>query len=196
LKTNPGAAIIADVKSSDNFFADVTKHGGRSIMWKTGHALIKSKLWEEKALLAGEMSGHFFFNDRYFGFDDGIYSAGRLAEIVSKLDRPISEELADLPQTFSTPEIRVDCPDDVKFGLVDKVKSTFKKRGNETFDLDGVRVRFSDGWGLVRASNTQPTLVLRFEANSAAGLQKIDHDVRQVLQEEGGFTFDENSSGH
>lgn len=196
LKTNPGAAIIADVKSSDNFFADVIKNGGRSIMWKTGHALIKSKLWEEKAVLAGEMSGHFFFNDRYFGFDDGIYSAGRLAEIVSKLDKPLSEELADLPKTYSTPEIRVDCPDEIKFGLVEKVKSAFKKRGNETFDLDGVRVRFADGWGLVRASNTQPTLVLRFEANSEAGLKKIDSDVRQILLDEGGFTFDENSGGH
>ncbi|MBI5058686.1 phosphomannomutase/phosphoglucomutase [candidate division KSB1 bacterium] len=196
LRHHPGAAIIADVKSSDNFFADVQRHGGRPIMWKTGHALIKSKLWEESAVLAGEMSGHFFFNDRYFGFDDGIYSACRLAEIVSQLDKPLHEELADLPRTYSTPEIRVDCPDDVKFGLVEKVKSTFKRKGHETFDLDGVRVRFSDGWGLVRASNTQPTLVLRFEANSEAGLQQIDHDIRDVLANEGGFTFDEKSGGH
>ncbi len=196
LKKHPGAAIIADVKSSDNFFADVGKHGGRAIMWKTGHALIKSKLWEEKAVLAGEMSGHFFFADRYFGFDDGIYSAGRLAEIVSQLDRPLSEELADLPKTYSTPEIRVDCPDDVKFDLVEKVKHAFKQQGLETFDLDGVRVRFSDGWGLVRASNTQPTLVMRFEANSERGLKHIDGAVRDVLRKEGGFEFDETSGGH
>ncbi len=196
LKKHPGAAIIADVKSSDNFFADVKKHGGRPIMWKTGHALIKSKLWEENAVLAGEMSGHFFFADRYFGFDDGIYSAGRLAEIVSQLDKPISEELADLPRTYSTPEIRVDCPDDVKFDLVEKVKSAFKKKGLETFDLDGVRVRFPDGWGLVRASNTQPTLVLRFEANSEAGLAAIDTDVRAVLKKEGGFEFGDGSGTH
>ncbi|MCX6600950.1 MAG: phosphomannomutase/phosphoglucomutase [bacterium] len=194
LKEHPGAAIIADVKSSDNFFADVTKHGGRAIMWKTGHALIKNKLWSEKAVLAGEMSGHFFFADRYFGFDDGIYAACRLAEIISRLDHPLHEELADLPPAFNTPEIRVDCPDDVKFGLVEKVKNTFKKKGYETFDLDGVRVRFPDGWGLARASNTQPTLVLRFEANSPEALAHIETEFREALAQEG-FTL-KPSAGH
>jgi phosphomannomutase/phosphoglucomutase len=188
LKSNPGAAIIADVKCSENFFDDVRKHGGRPIMWKTGHALIKQKLWEEKALLAGEMSGHLFFADRYFGYDDGIYAAGRLAELVSRLDHPLHEELADLPPVFNTPEIRVDCPDEVKFDLVEKVKTEFKKMGLETFDLDGVRVKFNGGWGLVRASNTQPTLVMRFEAHSEAGLEKIEQQVRDVLAKEG-FTF-------
>jgi phosphomannomutase/phosphoglucomutase len=185
LRLHPGAAVIADVKCSENFFADVRRHGGKPIMWKTGHALIKNKLWAEEAVLAGEMSGHFFFADRYFGFDDGIYSACRLVEIVSRLDHPLHEELADLPPAFNTPEIRVDCPDDVKFDLVEKVKAEFKKKGLETIDLDGVRVKFSDGWGLVRASNTQPTLVLRFESSSPEGLARIDGEFREVLGKEG-----------
>jgi phosphomannomutase / phosphoglucomutase len=185
LRQNPGAAVIADVKCSQNFFDDVKKQGGRPIMWKTGHALIKNKLWAETALLAGEMSGHFFFADRYFGFDDGIYSAGRLVEIVTRLDHTLPEELADLPPAFNTPEIRVDCPDEVKFGLVEKVKAEFKKKGLETIDLDGVRVKWPDGWGLVRASNTQPTLVLRFEANSKEGLERIEGEFKTLLANEG-----------
>jgi phosphomannomutase / phosphoglucomutase len=188
LKDHPGGAIIADVKSSDVFFDDVRKHGGNAIMWKTGHALIKNKLWTEKAVLAGEMSGHFFFADRYFGFDDGIYAAGRLTEIVSRLETPLSQVLADLPKTYSTPEIRVDCPDDFKFKLVDKVKAEFKKKGAETIDLDGVRVKFSDGWGLVRASNTQPTLVLRFEATAPEALTRIENEFKGILSNEG-FTL-------
>ncbi len=187
LKNHPGATIIADVKCSENFFADVKKHGGNPLMWKTGHAHIKNKLWAETALLAGEMSGHLFFADRYFGFDDGIYAAGRLVEIVSRLDHPLDEELSDLPPAFNTPEIRVDCPDEVKFDLVDKVKASFKKKGYETIDLDGVRVKFDNGWGLARASNTQPTLVLRFEASSPEGLKKIENEFREVLDQEGGF---------
>ncbi|RPH92743.1 phosphomannomutase/phosphoglucomutase [candidate division KSB1 bacterium] len=194
VREHPGATVIADVKSSDHFFADVKKHGGNPIMWKTGHALIKNKLWTEKALLAGEMSGHFFFADRYFGFDDGIYAAGRLVEIVSRLGHTLSEELSDLPKAFNTPEIRVDCPDDVKFGLVDKVKAEFKKKGYETVDIDGVRVRFKDGWGLARASNTQPTLVLRFEANSPEGLSRIEDEFKDVLGNEG-FTL-KTAAGH
>jgi phosphomannomutase/phosphoglucomutase len=188
LRQHPGATVIADVKCSQNFFDDVRKHGGNPVMWKTGHALIKNKLWAEEALLAGEMSGHFFFADRYFGFDDGIYAACRLVEIIGRLDHTLSEELSDLPPTFSTPEIRVDCPDDVKFALVDKVKAEFKKKGAETIDLDGVRVKFPDGWGLVRASNTQPTLVLRFEAKSQQALERIISEFRDLLAKEG-FTL-------
>jgi phosphomannomutase / phosphoglucomutase len=194
LPQHPGTTVIADVKCSENFFADVKKHGGQPLMWMTGHAHIKNKLWTEKALLAGEMSGHFFFADRYFGFDDGIYAAGRLAEIVSRLPHPLDEELADLPPTFSTPEIRVDCPDDVKFQLVDKVKAVFKSRGYQTIDLDGVRVKFQNGWGLVRASNTQPTLVLRFEAASQAAMVQIEGEVKEVLAAEG-FAL-QPSGGH
>ena len=189
LKKNPGATVIADVKCSENFFSDVKKHGGNPLMWMTGHALIKNKLWAEKALLAGEMSGHLFFADRFFGFDDGIYAAGRLVEIVSQLPHSLAEELADLPPAFNTPEIRVDCPDDFKFKLVDKVKAAFKAQGLETIDLDGVRVKFDNGWGLVRASNTQPTLVMRFEARSPEKLEEIEQKVRKVLMQEGGFTF-------
>jgi phosphomannomutase/phosphoglucomutase len=189
LKKSPGATVIADVKCSENFFDDVRKRGGNPIMWKTGHALIKNKLWTEKALLAGEMSGHLFFADRYFGFDDGIYAAGRLVEIISQLPHTIAEELADLPPAFNTPEIRVDCPDEIKFSLVDKVKAAFKKEGLETIDLDGVRVKFDGGWGLVRASNTQPTLVMRFEARSPEKLAEIEKNVRAVLAKEGGFEF-------
>ena len=185
LRDNPGAVVIADVKCSQNFFDDVRKHGGNAIMWRTGHALIKNKLWAEEAVLAGEMSGHFFFADRYFGYDDGIYAACRLVEIVSRLGHTLAEELADLPPTFSTPEIRVDCPDEVKFALVDKVKAEFKKAGAETIDLDGVRVKFPDGWGLVRASNTQPTLVLRFEAKSPEALSRIQSEFRTLLGKEG-----------
>jgi phosphomannomutase / phosphoglucomutase len=195
LREKPGATIIADVKCSENFFADVRKHGGKALMWKTGHANIKNKLWEEHSPLAGEMSGHFFFADRYFGYDDGIYAACRLLEIASRLRHPLSAELADLPKTFSTPEIRVDCPDDVKFKLVDKVKAKFKQKGYETIDLDGVRVKFEDGWGLVRASNTQPTLVLRFEANSADGLKHIETEFRELLANEG-FTLNTVAAVH
>ncbi|MBU1920808.1 phosphomannomutase/phosphoglucomutase, partial [bacterium] len=195
LKEHPGATIIGDVKCSDNFYDDVRKHGGNAVMWKTGHALIKNKMWEAKAQLAGEMSGHFFFADRYFGFDDGIYSAGRLLEIVSRLDHGLDVELSDLPKTFNTPEIRVDCPDEVKFDVVDKVKTSFKERGLETIDLDGVRIRFKEGWGLVRASNTQPTLVLRFEANSKSGLDEIAEDVSKVLAK-AGFKLDMSSVSH
>lgn len=188
LQQHPGAAIIADVKSSDNVFADVKARGGRPIMWKTGHALIKRKLWDEKALFAGEMSGHLFFADRYFGYDDGIYASGRLIEVVAELGHSIEEELSDVPVTFSTPEIRVDCPDERKFEVVQKVRDAFRKKRLPIFDLDGVRVTYPGGWGLVRASNTQPVLVLRFEADSPERLAQIRKDVEEVLAEAGGFT--------
>lgn len=189
LKKNPGAAIIADVKSSDNLFADVKAHGGRPIMWKTGHALIKRKLWEEKALFAGEMSGHLFFADRYFGYDDGIYASGRLVELVAELGHSIEEELADVPPTSTTPEIRVDCPDERKFEVVRRTRDALRRKGLPIFDLDGVRVTFPGGWGLVRASNTQPVLVLRFEADSPERLSQIRKEVENTLAEAGGFSL-------
>jgi phosphomannomutase/phosphoglucomutase len=189
LKKNPGAAIIADVKSSDNLFADVKAKGGRPIMWKTGHALIKRKLWEEGALFAGEMSGHLFFADRYFGYDDGIYASGRLVELVAELGHSVEEELADVPKTFSTPEIRVDCPDERKFEVVRKTRDAFRKMRLPIFDLDGVRVTFPGGWGLVRASNTQPVLVLRFEADSPERLAHIRGEVQKVLADAAGFSL-------
>jgi phosphomannomutase/phosphoglucomutase len=149
-------------------------------MWKAGHSLIKSKMKEEKALLGGEMSGHIFFADRYFGYDDAIYASCRLLEILSQSEKSIPELLSDVPKTFTTPEIRVDCPDDQKFGLVDLVRESFRKE-YPIVDVDGVRVLFPDGWGLVRASNTQPALVLRFEARSAERLAEIQALVEKRL---------------
>ncbi|MBI3809920.1 MAG: phosphomannomutase/phosphoglucomutase, partial [Nitrospirae bacterium] len=181
LKNQPGATIISEVKASQVFYDDVVKHGGRSIMWKAGHSLIKAKMKEEKAALAGEMSGHMFFADRYFGYDDAVYASCRLIEILAKTGRPLSTLLADLPPTVSTPEIRVDCPDDVKFQVVEEAKKQLA-REHKIIDIDGVRVLFPEGWGLIRASNTQPALVLRFEATSEAALQKIREVVESQIK--------------
>ena len=172
LAENPGAAIVGEVKCSKTLYDDIAARGGRGIMWKAGHSLIKAKMKEEGALLAGEMSGHIFFAHRWFGFDDGIYSSGRLLELVSRTDRPVSTLLSDVPKTFSTPEIRYDCPEAVKFELVRRAQAWFAAR-HEAVTVDGVRVIFPDGWGLVRASNTQPLLVLRFEARTPERLAEI-----------------------
>jgi phosphomannomutase/phosphoglucomutase len=165
-------------------YEDVARHGGRPLMWKTGHSLIKQKLQEENAALAGEMSGHMFFNDRYFGFDDAIYASFRLLEIVSREGRGLGAMLADLPHTESTPEIRVDCPDDRKFEVVRQAAAYFRAH-YETLELDGARVTFPGGWGLVRASNTQPALVLRFEADNAKRLREIQDLFERKLSELG-----------
>jgi len=182
LKNKPGATIISEVKASQVFYDDVVKRGGRSIMWKAGHSLIKAKMKEEKAALAGEMSGHMFFADRYFGYDDAVYASCRLVEILAAAGRPLSTLLADLPPTVSTPEIRVDCPDEVKFRVVEEAKQQLA-REHKIIDIDGVRVLFPEGWGLVRASNTQPALVLRFEATSEAALQKIRDVVESQVKQ-------------
>ncbi len=178
LKERPGAKFVADVKCSNLFFQDVEKHGGKAIMWKTGHSFIKQKLWDEHAALAGEMSGHMFFNDRYFGFDDGLYAGIRVLEILDQSGKKLSELLADIPKTYATPEIRVDCPDEEKFQIVADVAQFFKSRYS-TIDIDGVRIDFGDGWGLVRASNTQPVLVTRFEA----GTEKRLNEIRKLVEE-------------
>ncbi len=180
LSRKPGAAFISEVKCSKTMYDDITKRGGNAIMWKTGHSLIKKKMKEEKAELAGEMSGHMFFADRYFGFDDAVYASCRLLEIVSKTGKKVSGLLSDIPKTYTTPEIRVDCPDDKKFILVKKLTEHFRKLNN-VIDIDGVRVLFEDGWGLVRASNTQPALVLRFEATSDKRLLEIKDLVESTL---------------
>lgn len=182
LEKNPAATIIGEVKCSQTLYDDIANHGGRPLMWKAGHSLIKSKLRQEGALLAGEMSGHIFFADRYFGFDDAIYGSLRLAEIVSQSSRPLSELLADVPKTYSTPEIRVPCSDEHKFEVVRKAKEYFQAR-YKTIDIDGVRILFEDGWGLIRASNTQPVLVLRFEALSEKRLSEIKDLVESKVQE-------------
>jgi phosphomannomutase/phosphoglucomutase len=172
LQRHPGAVIVSEVKCSQNLYDDIARHGGRGIMWKAGHSLLKSKMKEEKALLGGEMSGHIFFADRYFGYDDAIYASCRLLEILSQSKKGIPELLSDVPKTFSTPEIRVDCPDDRKFDLVERVKESFRNE-YPIAEVDGMRVLFPDGWGLVRASNTQPVLVMRFEAWSSERLKEI-----------------------
>jgi phosphomannomutase/phosphoglucomutase len=172
LKDKKGASFVAEVKCSQNLFDDIEKHGGKAMMWRTGHSLIKEKMKEEKAALGGEMSGHIFFADRYFGYDDAIYASCRLIELLSKTDQKLSQLLSDVPKTFITPEIRVDCPDEIKFKVVETVKEALRK-DYPIIDVDGVRVKFGDGWGLVRASNTQPVLVLRFEAMTEKRLQTI-----------------------
>jgi phosphomannomutase/phosphoglucomutase len=176
---------VAEVKCSQNLFDDIEKHGGKAIMWRTGHSLIKEKMKEEKAALGGEMSGHIFFADRYFGYDDAIYASCRLIELLSKTDKKLSELLSDVPKTFITPEIRVDCPDDIKFKVVEHVKEALGKE-YPVIKVDGARAKFEDGWGLVRASNTQPVLVLRFEALSESRLQEIkelvEDNVRRAVE--------------
>jgi phosphomannomutase/phosphoglucomutase len=180
LKEHPQATIIGEVKCSQVLYDDIRKYSGRPIMWKAGHSLIKAKMKEEKALLGGEMSGHLFFADRYFGYDDAIYAALRLLEILSQTNQKISELLSDVPQTFATPEIRVDCDDDKKAAVVEKIKNHYRNTPG-VIDIDGVRIPFKDGWALVRCSNTQPVIVLRFEASSAESLQKIRNEVESLL---------------
>ncbi|HEU4685021.1 MAG TPA: phosphomannomutase/phosphoglucomutase [Nitrospira sp.] len=203
LTSRPGSTIISEVKASQSLYDDIAKQGGRPVMWKTGHSLIKSKMKSERAVLAGEMSGHMFFADRYFGYDDAIYASCRLVEILSKTPRPLSALVADLPQTSVTPEIRVDLPDTVKFDVVKGVHERFSrylKSGErigrpqlvlrDLVTIDGVRAVFDDGWGLIRASNTQPALVLRFEASSPDRLAVI----RSVV--EGELADTRRSLGH
>lgn len=181
LKDHPGAKIISEVKSSHRLYKDIADQGGQPLMWKTGHSLIKSKMKEIGALLAGEMSGHIFFADRYFGFDDAVYAALRVFEIACKTDKPLSSLIADLPKTFTTPEIRVDCIEEKKFLLVEETKKRLAD-GRKINDIDGVRVDFGSGWGLIRASNTQPVLVLRYESTSQSGLQEIRDIIESQLQ--------------
>ncbi len=181
LPSNPGSPIISEVKASKLLYEEIEKLGGRPIMWKTGHSLIKKKIKEEKALLAGEMSGHIFFADRYFGFDDGIYSSARLVEILSRSEQKLSQMLSDLPRTHYTPEIRIYASDQVKFKIVDQVKKELARK-YPIVDIDGVRAQFPRGWALVRASNTQEALVLRFEADTEQDLAAIRKEVEQIVE--------------
>jgi phosphomannomutase/phosphoglucomutase len=182
LKRNPNAIVISEVKCSQRLFDDIAKNGGRPIMWKAGHSLIKAKMKETGALLAGEMTGHIFFKERYFGYDDAIYASLRLLEIVATAGQPLSSLLADLPESVSTPEIRVDCPDEKKFTIAERATDYFRRHYN-VVDIDGVRIQFPDGWGLIRASNTQPALVLRFEATCAEKLAEYRALVESKLQD-------------
>jgi phosphomannomutase/phosphoglucomutase len=187
LAERPGAAILGEVKCSQTLYDDIARHGGRPILWKTGHSLIKTKMREEGALLAGEMSGHLFFADRYFGYDDAIYASLRLLEILARDERTLGQMLADVPRTFATPEIRVDCPDAVKFDVVAAVRSHYRGAGLPVVDIDGARISFGTerdpAWGLVRASNTGPVLVMRFEATTPERRDAIRSEVEAVVHE-------------
>lgn len=182
LKAVPGAAIVGEVKCSATLYDDIRAHGGRPIMWKAGHSLIKAKMKEENAQLAGEMSGHIFFKNRYFGFDDAIYSSARLLEILSTESRKLSQLLADVPKTYVSPELRVDTVEDKKFEIVKRATEELRQAGYSIVDIDGVRVTFPDGWGLIRASNTQPLLVLRFEAKTQSRLIEIQKLIESTLE--------------
>jgi phosphomannomutase / phosphoglucomutase len=181
LSRKPGATFIGEVKCSQVMYDKLAELGGNPIMYKTGHSLIKAKMKQAQAELAGEMSGHMFFADRYYGFDDALYAACRLIEIVAKSGKPLSAQLEGVPKTVSTPELRVDCPDDKKFLVVEKVAEIVRKR-HQVVDVDGVRVPFAQGWGLVRASNTQPVLVMRFEATSEKLLNEYRTEIEEIVE--------------
>jgi phosphomannomutase/phosphoglucomutase len=195
LTEKPGATFVSEVKCSQALFDEITARGGRAIMWKVGHSLIKVKMKEEKAALAGEMSGHMFFADRWYGFDDAVYAAARLIELLSHSKQTLAELYDTLPVFHNTPEIRMPCPDDIKFEVVRRAVEWFRER-HEVIEVDGVRVTFQDdrgktnGWGLVRASNTGPVLVMRFEADSAARLGEIrslvEARIRTIIDEVAG----------
>ncbi|HHQ44665.1 MAG TPA: phosphomannomutase/phosphoglucomutase [Candidatus Altiarchaeales archaeon] len=183
LECNPGAKIIFDVKCSNLLTKDIKEHGGVPIMFRTGHSFIKRKMVEEDAKLAGEMSGHFFFKDNYFGYDDAIYTALRMLQFLSKQDKKLSEIVSELPKSFATPELRLSASDARKFEIVGEVVEHFKKSKTsaEVIDVDGVRLQYPDGWSLLRASNTSPKLILRFEAQDRKRLDEIKKELLDVL---------------
>jgi len=181
LKRNPGAEVIFDVKSTRNLFAWIRRHGGRPLMWKTGHSFIKQKLQETGAPLAGEMSGHVFFKDRWYGFDDALYAGARLLEILSR-ERDPGAVLEGLPDSVSTPELHLKLVEGENYALMDKLKATARFEGaREVINIDGLRVEYADGFGLARPSNTTPVVVLRFEADDAAALKRIQEDFRRAI---------------
>ena len=183
-RTGLGQPIIFDVKCSQALTDEITRAGGRAVMWKTGHSLIKDKMKEERAPLAGEMSGHMFFSEGFYGHDDALYGAARLLRIVAASGRTVRELLADVPPFVTTPEIRVECGDERKFELVERAVAHFRAR-HDVIDVDGVRVLFGDGWGLIRASNTQPILVTRYEARSAERLAVIRNEMESWIRAQG-----------
>ncbi len=182
LQEKAGATIIADVKASNVLFSEIAKAGGKPLMWKTGHSFIKSKMKETKASLAGEMSGHIFFADKYYGFDDALYAAIRIINIVENLNRPLSDVRKALPKTFSTPEIRIECAEEKKFALVEKLKNLLNQQNIKFDDIDGIRATSKEGWWLLRASNTQPVLVARCEGNSKEALKNLVLGLKKNLE--------------
>ncbi|HTW54322.1 MAG TPA: phosphomannomutase/phosphoglucomutase [Stellaceae bacterium] len=185
LKRHPGAPIIADVKASDVLFAEIARAGGKPVMLPTGHSPIKAKLAELKAPLAGEMSGHIFFGDRWYGFDDAIYVAVRLLGILAQSAESLAEIADRLPVMFNTPELRIDCDEDRKFPIVAEIAERLRRRGADVIDIDGVRVKSPDGWWLVRASNTQAVIVARAESTTNAGLARLKGEITRELAESG-----------
>jgi phosphomannomutase len=185
LRANPGALIIADVKASQVLFDEVAKAGGKPLMWKTGHSLIKAKMAETGSPLAGEMSGHVFFADRWYGFDDALYAAVRLLGIVARMNATLSSVREAMPHVVNTPELRFDCDDRRKFSVIEEVAARLKKAGAKVADIDGVRVQTADGWWLLRASNTQAVLVARAEAANAEGLERLKGALAAQLQASG-----------
>ncbi|MEQ8392199.1 MAG: phosphomannomutase/phosphoglucomutase [Thalassospira sp.] len=185
LQRQPGAAIIADVKASQTLFDEVTRLGGNAIMWKTGHSLIKTKMIEAKAPIAGEMSGHIFFAERYYGYDDATYAAVRLYRILVQSGKSLAQWREAMPVAVNTPETRIDCPDDRKFALIEEVRTRLDDAGAEVSGIDGVRVSTDDGWWLLRASNTQPAIVARCEAGDDAGLARLKVQVTDQLVKSG-----------
>jgi phosphomannomutase/phosphoglucomutase len=183
-KAHPGQSIIFDVKCSQALPTAIEEAGGRAVMWKTGHSLIKEKMKELHAPVAGEMSGHMFFTEGFYGHDDALYGAARLLRIVADSGKSVDELLADIPRYVSTPEIRIDCPDERKFAVVEAAVKHFEK-SHDVIEVDGARVLYGDGWGLIRASNTQPILVARFEALTQARLDEIRADVAGWLSAQG-----------
>jgi phosphomannomutase/phosphoglucomutase len=179
---NPGADIIFDVKCSRHLNSVISEYGGRPIMWKTGHSHIKAKLKETGALLGGEFSGHICFGERWYGFDDALYSAARLLEIIGGEAQTAEELFAEFPITFATPEIKIESTDDAKFGIVEQFGAVTQFGDGTVTHIDGVRVDFADGWGLLRASNTSPMLTLRFEADGQEALQRIQEQFKKGLQ--------------
>ncbi len=181
LAKNPGRKIISEVKASEVLYEEIRKYGGIPIMWKTGHSLIKKKIFQENAIFAGEMSGHIFFNDRWFGFDDAVYAGARLLEILSQSKKSLTEIIQDIPRAINTPEIRVDTTEEAKFEIVRQITDYFKKN-HHVIEIDGARIKFLHGWALVRASNTQPSLVLRYEADSETHLNEIQEKLQPILK--------------
>ncbi|MCG0275568.1 MAG: phosphomannomutase/phosphoglucomutase [Thermosediminibacteraceae bacterium] len=180
LPKHPGATAIVEVKCSQALVEEIERLGGKPMFYKTGHSLIKAKMKEIGAVFTGEMSGHMFFADEYYGFDDALYAAARLLRILSRSDKKLSELLSDVPKYYSTPEIRVPCPDDEKFAKVKAVQEYFRGK-YPMIDVDGARVLFPDGWGLVRASNTGPELIVRCEAKTPEGLERIKEEMQKAL---------------
>jgi phosphomannomutase len=195
LHERPGAMIIADVKASQVLFDEIGRAGGSPLMWRTGHSLIKAKMAETGSPLAGEMSGHIFFADRWYGFDDALYAAVRILGVLARLDQKLSDIRDALPQVVNTPEVRFDCDDTRKFAVIEEVASRLREAGAKVAETDGVRVQTNDGWWLLRASNTQAVLVARAEATTEAGLERLKQELVHQL-ELSGLSAPDFSGGH